>query len=71
METGLIDEYIASVTCGMEFNMIVTDMGKIYGWGENNKGQLGIDRYSSQKNPCKVAALDGIVIGNNKFCFSA
>ena len=62
VETGLIDEYIVSVTCGMEFNMIVTDMGKIYGWGENNDGQLGIDNYSSQKIPCKVAALNGIVI---------
>ncbi|XP_029051357.2 RCC1 and BTB domain-containing protein 1-like [Osmia bicornis bicornis] len=62
IRSGLIDEYIVSVTCGMEFNMIVTDKGKIYGWGENSEGQLGIDHYSSQKNPCKVAALDGIVI---------
>nr|XP_034175491.1 RCC1 and BTB domain-containing protein 1-like isoform X1 [Osmia lignaria] len=62
MTTGLIDEYIVSVTCGMAFNMIVTDMGKIYSWGENSEGQLGIGNNSRQKNPCEVAALDGIVI---------
>ena len=47
--------------------MAVTADGEVYGWGDNNLGQLGIGNYNTQVQPCKVTALNGIVIGNIQF----
>ncbi|KMQ84758.1 rcc1 and btb domain-containing protein 1, partial [Lasius niger] len=34
---------IVHIACGSIFNMVVTDKGKLYGWGDNKIGQISID----------------------------
>lgn len=34
---------IIQIACGSQFNMVVTDAGKLYGWGDNKSGQISVD----------------------------
>lgn len=34
---------VKQVACGFNHSIALTEEGKIYGWGSNKKGQLGID----------------------------
>ncbi|KMQ94954.1 rcc1 and btb domain-containing protein 1 [Lasius niger] len=38
---------IEHIACGSMFNMVVTDKGKLYGWGNNKNGQISIDNATS------------------------
>ena len=53
---------IVCISCGDSSSMAVTADGEVYGWGNNSVGQLGIGNYNDQGQPCKVTALNGIVI---------
>ncbi|KMQ90033.1 rcc1 and btb domain-containing protein 1 [Lasius niger] len=37
---------IVSIACGSMFNMVITDEGKLYGWGDNESGQIAVDPIS-------------------------
>lgn len=38
------------------------ESGEVFGWGYNGNGQLGIGNNVNQVGPCRVIALQGIVI---------
>lgn len=40
---------------------------KVYGWGYNGNGQLGIGSNANQANPYRVANLQGVVIQKVSF----
>lgn len=60
----LSEKKVVSITCGQTSSIALTDVGEVYGWGYNGVGQLGIGNYINQSSPCRVAALVGVVIGN-------
>jgi len=60
-------EKFAHVACGLYFNMAITNNGKIYSWGINDYGQLGIGHCQEKKNPCIITSLEDITIGNEIF----
>lgn len=35
---------------------------KVYGWGYNGNGQLGIGNNGNQLTPCRLTALQGLCI---------
>ncbi|XP_029169078.1 LOW QUALITY PROTEIN: uncharacterized protein LOC114939022 [Nylanderia fulva] len=41
-EIAVNDKVIAKVACGFEHTLALTDEGKVYAWGNNNKGQIGV-----------------------------
>ena len=45
----LILSNVGCISCGDNFTMVVTKNGKVYGWGSNDVGQLGIGNYESKK----------------------
>lgn len=47
----IFHEPIYQVSCGGAYTMVVTKLGKIYGWGCNDKGQLGLADYADQYSP--------------------
>uniref|UniRef100_F6YMX2 RCC1 and BTB domain-containing protein 1 n=1 Tax=Ciona intestinalis TaxID=7719 RepID=F6YMX2_CIOIN len=53
---------IIDITCGQTTSLCVTDSGEVYSWGYNGNGQLGVGNNVNQTNPCRVAALQGVVI---------
>ncbi|XP_076290799.1 RCC1 and BTB domain-containing protein 1 isoform X2 [Lasioglossum baleicum] len=58
-----VNKRITFISCGHFFNVIVTEDGKVYSWGNNDHGQLGISNFSKTKEePSKVKGLDGVII---------
>jgi len=53
---------VVGVTCGQTSSMAVLENGEVYGWGYNGNGQLGLGNNINQLNPCRVTALQGVVI---------
>ena len=42
---------------------------KVYGWGYNGNGQLGLGNNVNQPSPCKVSSLNGLIISQvSKHC---
>ncbi|XP_076547621.1 RCC1 and BTB domain-containing protein 1-like isoform X2 [Osmia lignaria lignaria] len=58
----LNDNIIVCCACGNEYSMVVTIKGEVYGWGENKVGQIGVGNCSDVNGPCKIIALNGVVI---------
>jgi tRNA A-37 threonylcarbamoyl transferase component Bud32 len=43
------NEKIVMISCGCEHSLALTENGRVFGWGENGRGQLGVDvEYSSE-----------------------
>jgi len=40
----LENKNVVHIACGSNFNMVITDENKIYGWGENDRGQISTIR---------------------------
>nr|CAB3265492.1 RCC1 and BTB domain-containing protein 1 [Phallusia mammillata] len=53
---------IINIGCGQTASIAVTDGGEVYSWGYNGNGQLGVGNNVNQTNPCRIAALQGVVI---------
>jgi len=53
---------VVSITCGQTNTMATLENGEVYGWGYNGNGQLGLGNNINQLNPCRVTALQGVVI---------
>jgi len=47
---GLSDMHIIQVACGAKHSMTVTTTGYLFGWGDNEKGQLGNGRLNEAPN---------------------
>ena len=43
---------IKKIACGKNFVIILSDMGMVYSYGSNSKGQLGLQDYKERKSPC-------------------
>lgn len=48
---------VVSVAAGYAFNLAVTDRGEVYGWGFNDKGQLGLGHRFNQEHPQRINSL--------------
>lgn len=61
-----IKEKIICFACGCNFYVMATDNGKIYTWGVNFDGQLGISITTKEyiAMACEVVELSGKTIGN-------
>ncbi|XP_077157025.1 putative E3 ubiquitin-protein ligase HERC6 isoform X2 [Paroedura picta] len=58
---GLSTCKIIQVACGLYHSIVLTKDGRVFSWGQNFHGQLGIGKaISSHGQPQHVSALDGI-----------
>ena len=48
---------IKKIACGKNFVLLLSDLGMVYSYGSNSKGQLGHQDYISRKNPCLIELL--------------
>ena len=55
--TSLAGEKISGLTAGSQHSLILTQRGKLYSWGRNLEGQLGLGNRTSLKVPTVVSAL--------------
>lgn len=46
MKHELEKKTVIHIACGLTFNMVMTDENKLYGWGNNEYGQILIDNNS-------------------------
>ena len=58
---ALVDVKVVAVSssCCSVHMFAVTDMGHVYGWGRNEKGQLGIGDAKDRKCPTLLKELTG------------
>jgi len=55
----LADTRITYVCAGYAHTVAVTDTGVVYGWGSNDKGQLGLDGFTATFSPTLISGLAG------------
>ncbi|XP_078613708.1 RCC1 and BTB domain-containing protein 1-like isoform X1 [Branchiostoma floridae x Branchiostoma japonicum] len=53
---------VTEIACGQTSSMALLDNGEVYGWGYNGNGQLGVGNNVNQPNPCRVAALQQMIV---------
>lgn len=53
---------ITNVAAGYSFSLACSESGEVYGWGFNDKGQLGLGHRFNQEHPQKIKALEGIKV---------
>ncbi|XP_015745546.1 probable E3 ubiquitin-protein ligase HERC6 [Python bivittatus] len=52
---------VIQVACGHYHSIALTKDGRVFSWGQNVHGQLGLGKeFSSQANPCNISSLAGI-----------
>ncbi|XP_011268118.1 RCC1 and BTB domain-containing protein 1 [Camponotus floridanus] len=54
-------EKIICIACGVMFNVVITDNGKVYSWGLNG-GRLGLGHYEKKLSPCLIFSLVDVKI---------
>lgn len=60
---------IVQIACGSNFNIVVTDTGKLYGWGDNEKDQISniIDKcYDNLKQKFYMYPQEMTTVSNKK-----
>jgi alpha-tubulin suppressor-like RCC1 family protein len=62
---GIQNERVVSVAAGYGYSVAITDMGRCYTWGFNDKLQLGLGHRFNQHKPQLLRALE------DKFCVAA
>ncbi|KMQ85488.1 rcc1 and btb domain-containing protein 1 [Lasius niger] len=66
--TAVSGKVIVKVACGFEHTLALTDEGKVYAWGKNDKGQVGINNKQKSSAPVMVdvpeLVLDIAAYGN-------
>uniref|UniRef100_A0A8D3DKR5 BTB domain-containing protein n=1 Tax=Scophthalmus maximus TaxID=52904 RepID=A0A8D3DKR5_SCOMX len=62
------------ITCGQTSSMALVDNREIYGWGNNNSGQLGFGSSEKQLTPRRLTALQGLniqqVVSGHSHCLA-
>lgn len=54
---------VSFISCGTEYCMAIENRRKVYGWGRNDSGQLGIGKaIYIVSNPTQVEGLDGLLM---------
>ena len=60
----LDDDKFDYVSCGLEFVLLLSKKGNVYGYGSNRKGQLGLSELTDVKDDCRlIEALEGLKVG--------
>eukprot|EP00232_Nephroselmis_pyriformis_P011185 CAMPEP_0182875778 /NCGR_PEP_ID=MMETSP0034_2-20130328/13746_1 /TAXON_ID=156128 /ORGANISM="Nephroselmis pyriformis, Strain CCMP717" /LENGTH=468 /DNA_ID=CAMNT_0025008533 /DNA_START=26 /DNA_END=1436 /DNA_ORIENTATION=+ len=54
-----VERLVASVACGQDHTMALTESGEVYSWGDGRAGQLGHLTGVGEIRPRRVAALEG------------
>ncbi|KAM8967986.1 probable E3 ubiquitin-protein ligase HERC6 isoform X1 [Sarcophilus harrisii] len=74
---ALSRDKIIQVSCGHYHSIALTQDGKVFSWGDNDHGQLGLGtNFPSQASPQRVNSLDGIPLaqvaagGSHSFALS-
>jgi hypothetical protein len=62
---GFGDENIVMISCGSKHSMALTETGHVYGWGNNEWGQLGFEGCDDCFEP-KLVELNNVII--KKIC---
>lgn len=57
---------LTHISCGSSHNIVMTKDKKVYSWGANDVGQLGINTNVSHSIPVEVRQLKNVIIGNVK-----
>lgn len=57
-----VNEKIVQMSCGMYHCIAKTSLKKVYTWGENNKGQLGLTHFRRARKPRLIDYLAKHVI---------
>ncbi|XP_059578286.1 probable E3 ubiquitin-protein ligase HERC6 isoform X1 [Alligator mississippiensis] len=58
---GLSNHRVLQVTCGHYHSLALTQDGRVFSWGQNGHGQLGLGKeFPSQAIPQQVVSLNGI-----------
>ncbi|KAM8940137.1 LOW QUALITY PROTEIN: putative E3 ubiquitin-protein ligase HERC6 [Pelodytes ibericus] len=61
MITGLSNTRIIQISCGHFHSIALSEDGRVFSWGQNNSGQLGLgNKIPSQPSPQFVKSLKGI-----------
>ena len=60
-----ISAYRLSLYCCM---YAITESGKLYSWGRNGNGQLGLGNTTQQTTPQEITAVSGSSIRKQKSC---
>lgn len=60
----LVLSNVVCISCGDNFTMAVTRNGKVYGWGSNDFGQLGIDNYGSKNATSPNLSMTNNICGS-------
>lgn len=53
---------ITSLSCGYGHNLIIDESGKVFGWGSNSKGQLGLGDTKDRHIPHPINAFDTVPV---------
>ncbi|KMQ87960.1 rcc1 and btb domain-containing protein 1 [Lasius niger] len=56
--TAVSGKAIVKVACGFKHTLVLTDKGKIYAWGKNDNGQLGVNDELKSSTPVMVNLLE-------------
>ncbi|WAQ96431.1 HERC4-like protein [Mya arenaria] len=54
---------VVQISCGRNHNLLLTDDGHLFSWGNNDCGQLGLGNTSNQSQPTQINSLPGVPIG--------
>nr|XP_055062420.1 probable E3 ubiquitin-protein ligase HERC4 [Misgurnus anguillicaudatus] len=56
----LTNRHVIQISCGDQHSMALTQDGRVYVWGENSHGQLGLNEGSGCLTPQHMTFLDGV-----------
>ncbi len=56
------NEKIRTVCAGREHALALTESGKVYAWGRNNNGQLGLNNTTDRSSPVQITSTIGSAI---------
>eukprot|EP00658_Telonema_sp_P-2_P061346 TRINITY_DN50057_c0_g1_i1.p2 TRINITY_DN50057_c0_g1~~TRINITY_DN50057_c0_g1_i1.p2 ORF type:complete len:123 (-),score=17.12 TRINITY_DN50057_c0_g1_i1:456-824(-) len=57
----LEDTFVARVAAGANHTMCLSDDGRLYCWGHNINGQIGVDGVANRHVPVEVTTPEGVV----------
>lgn len=60
--TALAGKAITDIAAGHFYSLVIAD-GKVYGWGRNDMGQLGVDHRDTRFHPVRVKTADTPMAG--------
>ena len=56
--------HVEKIACGNDHSLALTSIGKVYAWGRNNRGQLGIGMEAQVGSPELIVGLSQSVVSD-------